>query len=165
MRTLNEAIAQEIELYEIAKDRYKTLGLENCKRSAEEHKQYAAWLEELKCYRNDNDFSDYADRLHKIAFNSGYNKAIDDFVEKVSLEISENIIWEMLVDSHKDNSFADISDKIVNYVIKISKNVAEQLKEESRRLPENQNGKRKESNHGDNNIKTTHEKSQSNTNR
>ena len=53
---------------------------ENC---AKEHEQLAEWLEELKCYRNDNDFSDYADRLHKIAFNSGYNKALDDFVNTV----------------------------------------------------------------------------------
>ena len=51
--------------------------------SAEEHEQLAEWLEELKCYKNDNDFSDYADRLHKIAFNSGYNKALDDFVNTV----------------------------------------------------------------------------------
>ena len=50
---------------------------ENC---AKEHEQLAEWLTELKCYKNDNDFSDYADRLHKIAFNSGYNKALDDFV-------------------------------------------------------------------------------------
>ena len=49
----------------------------------EKYKQLAEWLEELKCYKNDNDFSDYADRLHKIAFNSGYNNAIDDFVQKV----------------------------------------------------------------------------------
>ena len=47
------------------------------------HEQLAEWLEELKCYKNDNDFSDYADRLHKIAFNSGYNKALDDFAEKI----------------------------------------------------------------------------------
>ena len=53
---------------------------ENC---AKEHEQLADWLEELKCYKNDNDFSDYADRLHKIAFNSGYNKALDDFVNTV----------------------------------------------------------------------------------
>ena len=51
---------------------------ENC---AKEHEQLAEWLEELKCYKNDNDFSDYADRLHKIAFNSGYNKAIYDLLE------------------------------------------------------------------------------------
>ena len=53
---------------------------ENC---AKEHEQRAEWLEELKCYKNDNDFSDYADRLHKIAFNSGYNKAIDDFAGRL----------------------------------------------------------------------------------
>ena len=47
------------------------------------HEQLAEWLEELKCYKNDNDFSNYADRLHKIAFNSGYNKALDDFVNTV----------------------------------------------------------------------------------
>ena len=48
-----------------------------------EHRQVKEYLEELKCYKNDNDFSDYADRLHKIAFNSGYNKALDDFVNTV----------------------------------------------------------------------------------
>ena len=55
----------------------------DCLKCAEEHEKLAEWLEELKCYKNDNDFSDYADRLHKIAFNSGYNNAIDDFVQKV----------------------------------------------------------------------------------
>ena len=55
----------------------------DCLKCSEEHEQLAEWLEELKCYKNDNDFSDYADRLHKIAFNSGYNKALDDFVEYV----------------------------------------------------------------------------------
>ena len=53
----------------------------DCLKCAEEHEQLAEWLEELKCYKNDNDFSDYADRLHKIAFNSGYNNAIDDLLE------------------------------------------------------------------------------------
>ena len=57
---------------------------ENC---AKEHEQLAEWLEELKCYKNDNDFSDYADRLHKIAFNSGYNKAIDDLVNACKEDI------------------------------------------------------------------------------
>lgn len=33
-------------------------------------------LEELKCHRNDNDFSEYADRLYKKA----YNKALEDFI-------------------------------------------------------------------------------------
>ena len=56
-------------------------GEKTCIKCAEEHEQLVEWLEELKCYKNDNDFSDYADRLHKIAFNSGYNKALDDFVK------------------------------------------------------------------------------------
>ena len=55
-------------------------------------------------------------------------KAIDDFVENISLEISESIIWGMLVNSHKDNSFNDTSEKIVDYVIDTIKEVAEQLK-------------------------------------
>ena len=56
------------------------------------------------------------------------NKAIDDFVENISLEISESIIWGMLVNSHKDNSFNDTSDKIVDYVINTANEIAEQLK-------------------------------------
>ena len=51
MMTIDGEITQEIELYEIAKDRYKTLGLENCKRFAEEHKQYVEQLKELKRLR------------------------------------------------------------------------------------------------------------------
>lgn len=50
-----------------------------CIKCAEEHEQLAEWLEELKCYRNNNDFSEYADRLYKVA----YNKAIDDFADKI----------------------------------------------------------------------------------
>ena len=57
-----------------------------------------------------------------------YNKAIDDFVENISLEISESIIWGMLVNSHKDNSFNDTSDKIVDYVINTANEIAKQLK-------------------------------------
>ncbi len=57
-----------------------------------------------------------------------YNKAIDDFVENISLEISESIIWGMLVNSHKDNSFNETSDKIVDYVINTANEIAEQLK-------------------------------------
>ena len=54
-----------------------------CNEVEEHDEQLVEWLEELKCYKNDNDFSGYADRLHKIAFNSGYNKAIDDFTGRL----------------------------------------------------------------------------------
>ena len=57
-----------------------------------------------------------------------YNKAIDDFAENISLKISKSIIWGMLVNSHKDNSFNDTSDKIVDYVINTANEIAEQLK-------------------------------------
>lgn len=70
---------------------------EMCK-CAEEHEQLAEWLEELKCYKNDNDFSDYAERLHKIAFNSGYNKAIEDFAEKMKYEYGSDEIHETIDD-------------------------------------------------------------------
>lgn len=62
--------------------------LSNYRKCAEYHKNIAEWLEELKCYKNDNDFSVYADRIHKIAFNSGYNKALDDFVNACKEDIS-----------------------------------------------------------------------------
>ena len=58
----------------------------------------------------------------------GYNKAIDDFAEKIKENIYESLIWGMLVDSHKDNSFDDTSDKIVDYIIDTVKETAEQLK-------------------------------------
>lgn len=57
-----------------------------------------------------------------------YNKAIDDFSEKIKENISESLIWGMLVDSHKDNSFNDTSDKIVDYVIDTANEISEQLK-------------------------------------
>ena len=57
-----------------------------------------------------------------------YNKAIDDFVENISVEILERIIWGMLVNNDKDNNYSVTSEKIVDYVIDIIKEVAEQLK-------------------------------------
>ena len=34
----------------------------DCIQDAEEQEQLADWLEELRCYQNDNNFSEYADR-------------------------------------------------------------------------------------------------------
>ena len=51
--------------------------LSNYKKCAEYHEQIAEWLEELKVYQQ-----------HEIicnkGYNSGYNKAIDDFAEKLN---------------------------------------------------------------------------------
>lgn len=55
-------------------------------------------------------------------------KAIDDFVENISLEISESLIWGMIADCFKYKNMSDTSDKIVDYIIETSKKIAEQLK-------------------------------------
>ena len=93
-------------------------------REAEEHEQLAEWLEELKAIKEKGRYVQGNKAGQKI----GYNKAIDDFVENISLEISESIIWGTLVNSHKDNSFNDTSDKIVDYVINTANEIAEQMK-------------------------------------
>ena len=54
-------------------------------------------------------------------------KAIDEFAERMLLEISESIIVGMLFDN-RDNSSYDTADKIVDYVIDTAKKIAEQLK-------------------------------------
>ena len=111
----------------------------SCDKCVQESKQIAEWLEELKDYQDKNkmvvrvdvenmdSIKDKIEELSKYAENQ-YNKAIDDFVENISLEISESIIWGMFVNSHKDNSFNDTSDKIVDYVINTANEIAEQLK-------------------------------------
>ena len=79
MITIDEAIAQEKELFEHCKRLYEPLNDEDrsinplLKNEMEYHKQRAEWLEELKVYQQ-----------HEIicnkGYNAGYNKAIDDFV-------------------------------------------------------------------------------------
>ena len=70
---------------------------------------------------------DCADAKIKKAKRTARNKAIDEFAERMSLEISESIIGGMLFDN-RDNSSYDTADKIVDYVIDTSKKIAEQLK-------------------------------------
>ena len=90
MLSIDEAIAHAREVAKRNREQWKNctadrrdIEHQTCEQCAKECEQLAGWLEELKCYKNDNDFSGYADRLHKIAFNSGYNKALDDFVNTV----------------------------------------------------------------------------------
>ena len=102
----------------------------SCDKCVQESKQLAEWLED---YRRLLEFeksvlANEDGYLATMCERIGYNKAIDDFVENISLEISESIIWGMLVNSHKDNSFNDTSDKIVDYVINTANEIAEQLK-------------------------------------
>ena len=92
-----------------------------CLKCSKEHEQLAEWLEELKVYQQ-----------HEIicnkGYNAGYNKAIDDFAENISLEISESLIWGMIADCFKYKNLNDTSDKIVDYVINTANEIAEQLK-------------------------------------
>ena len=57
-------------------------------------------------------------------------KAIDEFAEKISLEISESIIWDMVITAHRNGNCSETSEEIVDYVIDTAKRVAEQLKGE-----------------------------------
>ena len=52
-------------------------------------------------------------------------KAIDEFVEKITLEISKNFIFSMVANY---GNYGVISDKIVDYVIETSKKIAEEMK-------------------------------------
>lgn len=99
----------------------------------EEHEQLAEWLEELKIFRENKGLfeadllREEADKTEK-SFYCGYNKAIDDFVNKISLEISESIIWGMIADCFKYKNMNYTSDKIVDYVIDTANEIVEQLK-------------------------------------
>lgn len=57
------------------------------------------------------------------------NKALDEFAERIELELSESIIWGMLADCYRDKTLDYTSEKIVDYVIDTAKRVAQQLKE------------------------------------
>ena len=105
--TIDEAIKEEQTLYDIAKDKYEKLGIKNCLKRMEEHKQYIEWLEELKELRNMT-----AGHLYAVAFNIGYlkaekearNKAIDDCL----LVINEN-----RAKFRADICYSDLYDSIV----------------------------------------------------
>ena len=133
--SIDEAIAHEREVAEEQRKdndncKYKSqYGCKDCAdyyskpciECAKEHEQLAEWLEELKGYQQ-----------HEIicnkGYNAGYNKAIDDFAENISLEISESLIWGMIADCFKYKNLNDTSDKIVDYVINTANEIAEQLK-------------------------------------
>lgn len=84
MMTLDEAIAHAREVAEDKradadwKFRHGRLNADDCISCAEEHEQLAEWLEELKAYKSD----DFTKNLQTLVYKQGYNKAIDDFVEK-----------------------------------------------------------------------------------
>ena len=91
MLSIDKAIAQEREIAKEQKTKYDKCPTRmkyccemcfhnpKCNEVAEYHEQLAEWLEELKVYQQ------HEIVCHK-GYNAGYNKAIDDFVEKVELE-------------------------------------------------------------------------------
>ena len=81
------------------------------------------WLKEARHCMEENRKAGY-----NHGFTDGFNKAVDDFVENISLEISGSLIWGMLVDCFKYKNMNDTSDKIVDYVINTTNEIAEQLK-------------------------------------
>ena len=100
--TIDEAIARERQQ---AKEQRNHIGTwddeysKKCEVYAEEHEQLAEWLEELKAYKETkcnksvylaNKSIDMIDAVNK-GYADGYNKAIDDFAEKLKRENKETI--------------------------------------------------------------------------
>ena len=102
--------------------------LENYKKCAEYHKKLAEWLEELKDYRDINkmvvrvdcenmdSIKDKIEKLSRYAENQ-YNKAIDDFVEKLIRYVDCGHLC-----SPTEMRWSDLS------VVEMVKEIAEQLK-------------------------------------
>ena len=96
---------------------------------AEEHEQLAEWLEELKAYREIGTVEEYKNSVLDIP--KAYNKAIDDFVEDISLKISDSFIWGKIADCFKSKNINDTSDEIIVYIINTANEIAEQLKKKN----------------------------------
>ena len=99
--TIDEAIARERELAEmhrnniVPKENYRNMpwidkNNEASMRNAEEHEQLAEWLEELKKYKKNSNICPMCDTYCSYLaeeFENGYNKALDDFVEKLKQDV------------------------------------------------------------------------------
>ena len=94
--TLDEAIIHAREVAERNRAQYKNcpadrrdIEHQTCEQCAKDHEQLAEWLEELKEYRKYVDLTEIPDQ-YKLGFQdgivngykNGYDKAIDDFVER-----------------------------------------------------------------------------------
>ena len=86
--TIDEAIARERQQ---AKEQRNHIGTwddeysKKCEVYAEEHEQLAEWLELLKWYEQGmEDIPSESGVLPKDVYHAGYNKAVDDFAEKLN---------------------------------------------------------------------------------
>ena len=121
--TLDEAILHAIEVAERNRKQYKNcpsdrtdIRYQTCEECAEEHKQLAEWLEELKFIKQwKSDIMDSFCRYDVSSFEelviNVRNKAIDDFVNQFNIIVDEKC--------GTDTN---------NYFRKIVKKIAEQLK-------------------------------------
>ena len=99
---------------------YESYCIAMTERCAREHEQLAEWLELLKWYEQGmEDIPSESGVLPKDVYHAGYNKAIDDFAEKLKSECREHYI-------DCDPYFGVITDSIL-YEDDIEE-IAEQLK-------------------------------------
>ena len=134
--TIDEAIAHARAVadtceYEASKydmtDSYESQVAYQEGKCGEEHEQLATWLEELKAYREIGTVEECRNSILEIP--KAYNKAIDSFVENISLKISDSFIWGKIADCFKSKNIDDTSDEIIVYIINTANEIAEQLKE------------------------------------
>lgn len=92
----------------------------NCLNCAEEHEQLATWLEELKAYQNQHD--SICEKHHVNTIEDIYNKAIDDFANKLKSEYQRYDIDDVIYSSTE--CYSSACEKLEDYIDKI----AEQLK-------------------------------------
>lgn len=131
--TIDEAIEQErSKVDSMVKHSERHCVTQEFFANVEYHEQLAEWLEELQNLKAENTY--LHDEMQAIGATIDMleeeirNKAIDDFIENISLEISESLIWGMIADCFKYKNMNDTSDKIVDYVINTANEIAEKLK-------------------------------------
>lgn len=98
--------------------------LSNYRKCAEYHKQLADWLEELVMLRLDSCMIHMPERLHLVE--NGYNKALDDFAEKLNAKCDG-----MIKDKWNSNvapiswaeAYADFKDDIDEIAIQLKAGV------------------------------------------
>lgn len=120
--TIDEAIAEEKELYEIMKDRGEKLNVKNCKDRAAEHLQLTEWLEELKAIRQWK--SDVMEDFCRYDVNS-FEELISNTRKKTIDELVNILIGYFNGFSHE--VYAQVS--IRNFICDSIKIITEKLKE------------------------------------
>ena len=138
MLSIDEAIAFERQQAKDKRNEHYTFGIQKSKEAAEEHEQLAEWLEELKAYREIGTVEGYKNAIECYTkeymirkSNVQYDKAVDDFVEDISLKISDSFIWGKIADCFKSKNINDTSDEIIVYIINTANEIAEQLKKKN----------------------------------